>query len=114
MIDITVALKKEDVELIDSLKENFGADLCFYESKGFDGSEFVFVVLIPVQSITIDIIYFFWNHFAKEKDKGRVIINEGQEICIEGYTADEVKEILEVIYKNRNDWKIFEKCKKKF
>ena len=103
MRDITVAFKKEDLELIGILKENFGDTLCFYESKGFDGSEFVFVVLIPVVSITIEIIDFFWNHFSKEKNKGRVVIKADQEICIEGYSVDEVKDLLETIFENGDD-----------
>ena len=103
MKDITVAFKKEDLELVGVLNEKFGDDLCIYESKGFDGLEFVFVALIPIISVTIDVIDFFLNHFAKEKNTGRVIFKEDQGIEVVGDSAVEVKELLEILMDEDKD-----------
>ena len=43
------------------------------------------------------------SKFCKEKNTGRVIIKEDQGISIEGYTADEVKELLEILMDEDKD-----------
>lgn len=103
MSDITVKFKSNDEEIKDALNNEFGSDVDFYESKGFDGSEFIFVAVIPIAALTFQVVDFFLNHFSKKKNSGRVIIKEGKEIVIEGYSFDEVKAILKLLMENDDE-----------
>ena len=103
MSDITVKFKSNDEEIKEVLNNEFGSNVDFYESKGFDGSEFIFVAVIPIAALTFQVIDFFWNHFSKKKNSGRVIIQEGKDIVIEGYNFDEVEAILKIIMDNDNE-----------
>lgn len=103
MRDLTVKFKVNDDELRNALSNEFGEDVDFYESKGFDGSEFVFVAVIPILELTFQITDFFMNHFAKKENTGRVIVRENKEISIEGYTAKEVRDILLTILEDDDE-----------
>jgi len=95
MKEIAIAFKKEDVEIKELLSSNFGDNISFLETKGFDGNEFVFVAIIPITALSVQIVDFFLSHFSNKKNTGRVIIKKDRSISIEGYTADEVVRILE-------------------
>jgi hypothetical protein len=98
MINIVVGFHKDDEEINLLLKEQFGDVVQLIQSSGFDGSEIFFTAIIPIASLTTQIIDFFLSHFSKKSGKGRVLITKDEIISIEGYNADETKKIIEAIY----------------
>lgn len=103
MSDITVKFKSNDREIKDALNNEFGDNVDFFESKGFDGSEFIFVAVIPIAALTFQVIDFFLNHFSSKKNSGRIIIKEGKDVIIEGYNFDEVEDFLKSLLDNDNE-----------
>lgn len=103
MSDITVKFKSNDKEMQDALNNEFGDNVDYFESKGFDGNEFIFAAVVPIAELTLQVIDFFWRYFSQKGDLKRVIVKNGKDIVIEGYKFDEVKELLKLILDNNDE-----------
>ena len=103
MSDITIKFNRDDNDLKNAIKSIFGDEVDFFEAKGFDGSEFIFVAVLPIAALTVQVIDFFMTHFSQKRETGRVVIKEGREVILEGYSADDVKTIIESIMVSDNE-----------
>lgn len=97
MKEITICFQQNDYEMIDGLKHYFDVDIKLQKTKSFDGYEVLFTAIIPIVALTIQTIDFFFAHFSQKKNSGRFIKTKEGTLVLEGYTIDEVKQILENI-----------------
>lgn len=97
MKQITICFQQNDYEMIDDLNKFFNDDIKIQKTKSFDGYEVLFTAIIPIAALTIQTIDFFFTHFSQKKNTGRFIKTKEGTLVIEGYTVDEVKQILENI-----------------
>lgn len=97
MKQITICFQQNDYEMIDDLNKFFNDDIKIQKTKSFDGYEVLFTAIIPITALTIQTIDFFFTHFSQKKNTGRFIKTKQGTLVIEGYTVDEVKQILENI-----------------
>lgn len=73
------------------------------ETSSFSGYYDAAMLIIPLVALTMQTIDFILEHFSKPHNTGRVIIKKDKtKISLEGYTKDEIIEILEEI-KNENN-----------
>lgn len=103
MDSIKIAFSKEDTEMIEILKNTFGDKVQMYEKKSLTGFEILFVAIIPTVGVTISVVDFLYNHFAKPENKGRVIIDKNGKIDMEGYTKDEVIAVYNAVKGAKNE-----------
>lgn len=105
MNEVVVAFKSDDIDFKKTLTSTFGEGVQIFESDGFDGNTFVFVALIPIVSVTVELVDFFLTHLVKNKnvhsDNRVVMKSKGNFISLTGYSRDEVIDILKEI-KNRD------------
>lgn len=97
MKQITICFQQNDYEMIDDLNKFFNDDIKIQKTKSFDGYEVLFTAIIPIVALTIQTIDFFFTHFSQKKNSGRFFKTKEGTLVIEGYTVDEVKQILENI-----------------
>ena len=113
MTRISIQISENDKDFINLAREQFGENITVIKRKGIDGCVGALIVVIPVAQLTIAIIDFFLNHVSKrenneknadkENNKGRVIITPKGKISLEGYSASEVKKILQELTNIRDD-----------
>ena len=97
MKEITISFPQDDHEMIKAIEDYFGKDMLSYETKSFDGYSVLITVVVPIAALTIQAVDFFFTYFAKKKGSGRFIKTKEGSIILDGYTADEVKIILEAL-----------------
>lgn len=97
MKEITVCFQQDDYELIDDLKRYFDDDIKFQKTKSFDGYEVLFTAIIPIMALTVQTIDFFFSHFSQKKNSGRFIKTKEGTLILDGFTKDEIIQILENI-----------------
>lgn len=110
-MELIMSFEKNDKELIKAIQEQFGNNIKYEESKGFDGLEILLTAIVPITSLTIEIIDFILANFCnKDKDedidsidKKRVIVESGGNIDLKGYNEEEACKIIECYFKNQND-----------
>lgn len=97
MKEITICFQQNDYEMIDAIKQFFDDDIKLQKTKSFDGYEVLFTAIVPIAALTMQTVDFFFAHFSQKKNSGRFIKTKEGTLVLEGYTIDEVKQILENI-----------------
>ena len=66
------------------------------ESYGFSGMEDMVIIIVPLVALSVQVIDFIMTHISKDKpkSKGRVVIVKGKKYTFDGYTKDEIIDIL--------------------
>ena len=107
MYNLVFSFESNDIELQEMLKKEFG-ELNYQAVKNFDGLNVFLTVIVPIASLTTQIIDFVVTHFTKKGNKNlpkRVLISKEGTIDLKNYDAKEVKLILESYLKNQRDEK---------
>lgn len=95
---IVLEFSENDSELQNALSSAFGGQIDFNKTKSFDGSalEVVHVVLPVVAALTPILVAYFARPKSPPTNK-RLVLSNGGEFTLEGYSADEVERFLEKI-----------------
>jgi hypothetical protein len=88
-----MSCSKEDTEFLDSVKSSF-SNYEVIESSGFDGIGQTITVVVPLIALSIQAIDFVLTHLCEKKDKGRILITKKGNIIIEGYSKNEIVDVL--------------------
>lgn len=101
IMELFVLCNKND-DFVNICKKEF-KDTEVIETSSFSGYYDAFILIIPLVALTIQTIDFFWNHFSKPHNTGRLIVKKDKtKISLEGYTKDEILEILKEITNENN------------
>lgn len=102
---ITISIKEDDNKILGLINEKFGTVLSSSKTKQLNGMDTFSIIAIPIATLTVDVIDFFLTHFAKQKNNNenkRVIITKSGKIDMTGYSADDVRLILESILESND------------
>ena len=94
---IMIECLESDTELISELNCNFGNELEQYNKKSIVGLESYILLIVPIIALTVQVVDFFLTHLCNKKDSKRFIFTKNGKISIEGFNANEVKDILETL-----------------
>ena len=98
MKEIIVCFSESDMKMRSEIESFFGEDVKFHSEKSLSGVEFFLVAVIPMTSLTFQIIDFFMTHFADNSIKEeRLVEISKSRISIKGYKSKEVEKILTAI-----------------
>lgn len=97
MKEIYVEFEKGDTEFLENLNVNFGDDFEIVNKRYLAGGVEVFIAVITILDVTLHCIEFFMTYLANPKNTGRVILTENGKKIIEGYSEEEVINILKEI-----------------
>lgn len=92
-MEIMFGCRKSDQEFINIMNDNFEEiDEC--ENFSFSGMEELVLFIVPIAALTLQVADFVRTHVSKPKNTGRVVIIKGKKYSFEGYTSNEIVEIL--------------------
>lgn len=108
MENVKILFSKEDVEMMEDLKKEFGEQVSFGKEYDFI-ADAIFVYVIPATALAVQIMDFILNHVVdKDKDskknkddkkddprKKRKVEIDGERISLVGYSAEEIRVIAE-------------------
>lgn len=97
MKEIYIEFDKKDLEFLEILKNNFGDNLEIVDKRYLNGGVETFIAVITILDVTLHCIEFFKTYLANPKNTGRVILTEKGKKIIEGYSEEEVVNILKEI-----------------
>ena len=60
-MELVMSFKKNDIELIQAIENQFGKSIIYEESKGFGGLEVLLTAIVPVTALTVQIIDFIFK-----------------------------------------------------
>lgn len=107
MMELVISFQKDDAELVAALEDFFGDKIAYEESKNFDGLDFFLTVVIPVSSLSIQLVDFILSYFNNKETKGpakgkqRVIISPNGSIDLRGYSEKEARKIINCYFENQ-------------
>jgi len=95
------------------IKKLFGENIDFVEERSVTGMDIVFVAIIPVASLTVQVIDFILTHFVRneenlsdaeeeKKKQCRKVEVSNSRITLYDYSAEEVISIIRSILENDN------------
>ena len=64
-----ISFEKNDKELIEALQQQFGNNIKYEESKGFDGLQILLTAVVPITTLTVQIIVFILENFCNRDKK---------------------------------------------
>lgn len=108
-MELVISFEKNDKELIEALQQQFGNNIKYEESKGFDGLQTLLTAVVPITSLTVQIIDFILANFCNRDktsdnaDKKRVIIESDGTLDLTGYEEEEACRIIECYFENQHD-----------
>lgn len=107
-MELVMSFKKNDIELIQAIENQFGKNIIYEESKGFGGLEVLLTAIVPVTALTVQIIDFilanFWNKGKEQSNNNkRIIVDPNGNIDLKGYTEEEARKIIERYFENQNN-----------
>lgn len=110
MSDLIMSFSEEDDELIGAIKEMFGDSVIYEKNKNFDGLGFLLTAVVPLASLTVQIIDFILTYFHKNNDSSnnkskRILITKEGDLNLKGYTEDEAIKIIKGYFELQNDKK---------
>lgn len=107
-MELIMSLEKNDEELIAALQQQFNK-IEYVESKNFDGLEILLTAVVPVTTLTVQIMDFILTYFWKTDkksvgaDKKRVIIESDGSIDLRGFEEEEARRVIECYFENQHD-----------
>lgn len=105
MNELVISFEKTDIEMISALNYQFEDIVKYEENKGFNGLEVLVTAIIPITSLTVQVIDFILTYLKKESsnNKKRVLISSDGSIDLRGYTEEEVRKILHCYFENQDN-----------
>lgn len=79
------------------------SDVKIIKKESYSGIEDAIILIVPVASLSIQLVEFVWTHFTNKKNSNRTVIINGKKRKIVGYSKDEVIEILETLKSSPED-----------
>ena len=94
-MDIIFGYEKTDKEFQTLINNEF-VNAEEIESYGFSGMDDMIIIIVPIVALSVQLIDFIMTHITREKHKGkgRVVIVKGKKYTFDGYTKDEIIDIL--------------------
>ena len=108
-MELVISFEENDKELIAALQKQFGNQVKYEYSKGFDGLEILLTAVVPITALTVQIIDFIIANFCRKdkepnsNNRKRVIIEPDGSIDLRGYTGEEARKIIESYFERQND-----------
>ena len=105
MIELILSFEKEDTEMINELKKEFGNDIHYEENKGFSGLEIFITAVVPIAALSIQVIDFLLTHLHNDvtDNKKRLLITSDGDIDLRGYSEEEARKIIKCYFEMKND-----------
>lgn len=101
-MELFVLCNKKDDDFVTICKKTF-ENTEVIETSSFSGYYDAMMLIIPLAALTMQTIDFIWEHFSKPNNTGRAIIKKDKtKISLEGYSKDEIIEILKEIENENN------------
>jgi len=97
-MDIMFGCRKEDDDFRKDAKETF-SEIEEFENYSFSGLGEMTILILPLTALVVQITDFILTHISNKKNSGRVVIIKGKKYSFEGYSKDEVIEILQELKK---------------
>lgn len=104
-----MSFEENDKELITALQKQFGDQVKYEHSKGFDGLEILLTAVVPITALTVQIIDFIIANFCRKdgesnsNDRKRVIVEPDGSIDLSGYSGEEACKIIESYFARQDD-----------
>lgn len=92
-MDIIFACSKEDNDFRDIISNRFD-DIEELESFSLSGMEEMILFMVPILSLTVQVVDFVWTHMSNTS-KDRFVIINGKKRYFKNYSKDEIVEILQ-------------------
>lgn len=108
-MELVISFEKNDEELIEVLQQQFGNNIKYEESKGFDGFQILLTAVVPITALTVQVVDFILANFcdrdkkSNNANKKRVIIEADGSIDLRGYSEEEARRIIECYFENQHD-----------
>lgn len=113
MHNLKICFPTSDVEMKDEIKKMFGENIDFVEERSVTGMDVVLVAIIPVASLTVQIIDFILTYLVKGEETPSNTENQNKKQCrkievsnsritLYDYSAEEATAILRSIWDNDN------------
>lgn len=113
MRSLKICFPTSDTEMKHEIKKLFGENIDFVEERSVTGMDIVFVAIIPVASLTVQVIDFILTHFVRneenlsdaeeeKKKQCRKVEVSNSRIILYDYSAEEVISIIRSILENDN------------
>ncbi len=104
MEELRLCFPIDDIEMKQAIEKEFGKDVTFIEERSATGMEILLVAIVPIVSLTVEIIDFVLTHLVKKKEKEepkkkerRIEVYKSRIVLYE-YPPDEAIRILKKVY----------------
>jgi len=97
-MDIMFGCRKDDNDFRKNAVDIF-SEIEEFENYSFSGLGEMTVFILPLTALVVQVADFVLSHISNKKDSGRVVVIKGKNYTFEGYTKNEVIEMLKELKK---------------
>lgn len=103
MVNVKFLFSRDDNEMIEDLKKEFGEELALTEEYDYIGDT-ILVYVIPTAALAVQVLDFIFTHIVDKKTESkkdkqargkRKVEIDGERISLSEYSAEEIKVIAE-------------------